>query len=98
MNYACTVGHCNIGVAGNIMTLFILLFANGLYAIEKRLIFFIFKLAALVFLNNFISGLIFGRKLAQHLIKQCLCHIVGIAVCRFYLAVGFFGVYAKRHI
>ena len=48
MNYAGTVGHCNIGVAGNIMTLFILLFANGLYAIEKRLIFFIFKLAALV--------------------------------------------------
>ena len=80
------------------MTLFILLFTNRLYKIEKRLIFFIFKLAALVFFNNLISGLIFGRKLAQHLIKQRLCHIVGIAVCRFYLAVGFFGVYAKRHV
>ena len=80
------------------MTLFILLFANGLYAIEKRLIFFIFKLAALVFLNNFISGLFFCCKLAQHLIKQRLCHIVGVAIRRLYLAIAFFGVYAKRHV
>ena len=54
MNYARTVG-----IANNVMTLFILFFANGLYAIEKRLIFFIFKLAALVFLYNFVGGLIF---------------------------------------
>ena len=98
MNDACTVCHGNIGVAGDIMTLFVLLFANRLYTIEKRLIFFIFKLAALIFFYYFISRSIFRRKLAQNLIKQSLCYIVGIAVCRLYLAVGFVGVYAERNV
>ena len=60
MNYTCTVGHGNVAVTGNKVTLFILLFANRLYKVEQRLIFFIFEVCTDIFLYYFVSGGLLG--------------------------------------
>ena len=93
-----TVGHCYIAVAHNEVSLFVLLFADGLYKVKQRLVFFIFKLAALKFAYYLISLFAFFGKSAENLIKQSLCYIIGVSVRRLYLAVGFVGVYAKRNV
>ena len=98
MNNTRTVGHCNISVTGDIVTFFVLLFANRLYKIKKRLIFFIFEFFALVFLKNFVSGGVFLCKTSQYLVKQSFRHIIGISVRSFYLAVGFIRIYAERYV
>ena len=98
MNDTGTVGHGDIAVTGYIMALFILLFAYRLNTFKQRLIFPVFKLRALKAFKYLVWGRILTAELSENLIKQSLCHIVGITVRRLYLAVYFIGVNAKSYI
>ena len=86
-----TVCQRYIGIADNVMALFVLLFAVRLRAVVKRLVLLKFQLLALIGFKDF-------HILAQHLLYQCVSHIVGITVCGLYLYIFLIWVDAESHI
>ena len=76
----------------------------------QRLILLVLQLASLIGLKHLVSlylrrirlavPALFGwcSKPSEHLIKQCLRHIIGITVGCLYLAVGILRVHAECHI
>ena len=100
MNDARTVGHCNVIVNGDIVTLLILLCGACACAFKERLVFSVFKVCALICFKDFVSfnAVFLVAELTENGIKQSLSHIVGVAVCSLNLAVGFLGVNAQSNV
>ena len=95
VNDTCTITHSNVVITGYEMSFFALFCCCLACACKKRLIFLTLKVCSFVFLKDLICRLIILCKLAENLIQKCFCHVIGIAVCCFYLAVDLIRVYTK---
>ena len=98
MDYACTVAHCNIAVAGNIVSLLVLLCYILACAFKQRLVFLMLQLASGEGLKDLICRLVVLCKSAQNAVQQSLCKIICVAVRGLYLCIGLVGVHAERHV
>ena len=99
MNDTCTVGHSNVVVCGDVMSLLALLFSTLSGAIPKSLVASTLKVKALHFFKDLVCGsTLLALNAAEDRVKKCLCHIVNVAVSRLYLTVGVGGVNAKRNV
>ena len=88
------------------MSLLVLLCSSLSSTCKERLILLVLKVTSLVLFKNLISRN--GRcarllvlslcKSAKHLVKKCLCHIVGVAVGSLYLAVYLIRIYTESHV
>ena len=98
MNDTGTIAHGNVVIAYNVVCFF----ALGCYivacAFEKRLVLFVFQILTFVSLKNFVCRLLILRKLAKYFVKKGFCHIIGVSVCSFYLAVGLIRIYTKCNV
>ena len=64
------------------MSLLVLLFSCNACALEKWLIFLIFKVCTLVCFKNLVCLLaLFLSKLAKYLVSKCLCENVCVTIC-----------------
>ena len=80
------------------MTLFALLLCAFACALIKRLVFYIFKILALVSFKHLVCRLVLSCKLAENSVKKCFGKNISVAVSGFYLAVSFIRVYAKGNV
>ena len=96
--YTCTVRHCYIAVAGDVMTFFVLLFTDWLNKVKQRLIFLVFKVNSLVVFDNFICRSILACQLAKHVVEQSICHVIYISVLSFNLAVVVIRIYTQCYV
>ena len=93
-----TICHGNIAVTGHKMSLFVLLCRCLTGTCKQRLIFLVFQILSDISLKDLIGRLPILCKLAKHIVKKCLRHIIGISVCCFYLYIGLIRVYAKSNV
>ena len=98
MNDTGTICHGYIAVTGYIETFLMLLFCAFSCTGKKRLVFLVFEILSFISLKYLISRLTFLCQSAKYSVKQCLCHIIGIAVCCLYLAVSLIRIYAECHV
>ena len=100
MDYSGTVGHGNVIVGGNEVSLFILLCGAFAGAGKERLVFFIFKILALEALKHFIGldAVLLIAERAEHGIHKSLGYIISIAARRLDLAIGLVGVDAEGDV
>ena len=99
MNDTRTVGHGNVVVSGDVMSLLALLRSRLSGAAPESLVASALKLDTLHFLKDFVcGGALLALKRAENGVKKCLCHIIGIAVNSLNLAIGVRGVYAKGNV
>ena len=98
MNDTGTITHGNVVVTGYEMSFFALFCCCLSRTCKKRLIFLTLKVCSFIFLKDLICRLIILCKLAENLVQKCLCHVVGIAVCCFYLTVDLIRIYTKCNV
>ena len=106
MYHAGTIGQGDISVTNHIVSFLALLCTDFVCKVKEGNIFLVFQILTGHCLQYFISCFCFHTilrvslhcQLAQNGIKQCLRHVVGIAVCGGYLCVGLARVYAKCHV
>ena len=98
MNDTGTITHGNVVVTGYEMSFFVLFCCCLSCTCKKRLIFSALKVCSFIFLKDLICRLIILCKLAENLVQKCFCHVVGIAVCCFYLTVDLIRVYTKCNV
>ena len=98
MNDTSTITHGNVVVTGYEVSFFVLFCCSLSCTCKKRLIFSALKVCSFIFLKDLICRLIILCKLAENLVQKCLCHVVGIAVCCFYLTVDLIRVYTKCNV
>ncbi len=93
-----TVRHCDIVVTSYIVRF---LFLSGRLlarAGKEGFILLVFQIRAHIGFQHFISRRVVRSQLAEYRIQKRLCHIVGIAVRRLHLHIGFHGIHAERHV
>ena len=99
MNDTRTVGHCNVAVAGNEVSLHALSCGFLACAFEERLVGAMLKSRTCHLLKNLVSRCAFlSLKSAENLVEKGLRHVVCVAVAGLYLAVGLLGVNAERNV
>ena len=100
MNHAGTICQGNVRIAGYIVGFLILFFTDIHCTVKQRLIRLVFQIFTCVGFQHFIGGSfrIFRIQLAKNSIQQSFCHIIGIAVSSFYLAVCFVRIYAECNV
>ena len=98
VNHTGTVGHGNVVIAGYIVSLLVLLLANGDSALEERLVFLVFQIGTLVLGENLVSGGVLGLQIAKYRVRQSLGQIVGVSVGGLDLHIDLIGVHAERHV
>ncbi len=93
------VRHRDIAVADYEMSLFILPCHGLCRIVEKRLVFPVLESLPFESLDYLVRhALILASKLAERLVEQRLCHIVGIAVRGFYLAIFIVWIDAESEV
>ena len=80
------------------MSLFVLLLCTFCGAIEEGIILAHLKGGAGHLFKDFVSRLAFFSEGGENLVGKLLCHIIGVSVGSFYLAVGVLRVYAERGV
>ena len=98
VNHTGTVGHGNVVVAGHVVSLLMLLFANGDGALEQRLVFLVFQIGTLVLSEDLVSGGILRLQRTENGVTESLSQIVGVAVGGLYLHVDFAGIYTESNV
>ena len=93
-----TVCHCDIAVTSYIVGFLFLLLRFRPGAGKERFVSLVLQIGTHISFQNLISGLSFLGKLPEHIVQKRLSHIVGIAVRRFHLHIGFHRIDAERHI
>ena len=93
-----TVGHGYVAVADYIEALLALALRLFAGAGKEGLILLILQILSYIFLQDLIGRLSFFPKAAQHLVKQGLGHIIGIAVRRLHLHISVLRVHAEAHV
>ena len=98
MNDTSTITHGNVVVTGYEVSFFVLFCCSLSCTCKKRLIFSALKVCSFIFLKDLICRLIILCKLAENLVQKCFCHVVGIAICCFYLTVDLIRIYTKCNV
>ena len=98
MNDTGTVAHGNIVVTGHKMRFLSLLRCCFSGADKQRLVFLVFQIGSLIFLQNLIGRRFLRTQLSENLVQKCFRHIIGIAVRSLYLAVCLIRVHAECHV
>ncbi len=102
MNDTGTIRHRDISVTSDIIPFFVLFLTYIEGKIKQWLIFFPLEIRSLVRLQHFVRLLVcrltVPGKSAKYLLQKRLCHIIRIAVLRFYLAVCLIRIYTESDI
>ena len=93
-----TVRHGDIIIAGHIMSLFALFCHKFTRARKQRLVSFVLQILSGISFKHLICGRSLTGQTAKHIVKQCLCHVIGIAVRSFYLHISLLRIYTQSHI
>ena len=95
MNNAGAVCKSYVIIADDIKSFLALLFADVDGAVEKRLVFFIFKVFSRERFEDFVCGLTVLCELAENRIEKVFCHVIGVAVRSLDLCIRIFRVHAE---
>ena len=98
MNNTSTIAHSNIAVTCHKEALLILLCSNISRTLKQWLVLLVLKILSFISLKNLICRRILCLKTTKYVLKKCLCHVIGIAICCLYLAVGILWIYTKCNV
>ena len=98
MHYSGTIRHGDIMITGHIMAFFALLCHILPRAGKQRLIFSVLQILSGIGFQNFISGFSLLAQSAQYILKQRLCHVIGVTVRRFHLYICLIRIHTQGHI
>ena len=66
--------------------------------LKQRLVLLVLKILSFISLKNLICRRILCLKTAKYVLKKCLCHVIGIAICCLYLTVSIVWIYTKCNV